>query len=226
MSSRTKIHSTKLHLFVPGKRRNLMDKTDRRRSETADSTVDTDAAQLFDAIASDDAEAFRRFFDRFAPEVLAICRRILGHADDADEVTSEVFLEIWSRRKEYDPNRSSPRTYLIMLARSRAIDRLRARSRTDVASCSRCPPEDHFQTDTPEDAAVLSELRRAAVRAVRDLDSGQREALSLAFFEGLTHQQIADRLNCPLGTVKSNIRRGLKKLQHALAQYRSEAEAR
>ncbi len=189
----------------------------RVRSEQLAEPAD-DTTRLLGAIAADDVAAFRQFYDRFAPEVLALCRRVLGRHEDAEDVTSEVFWEMWERRKEYDSRRSSPRTYLILLARSRAIDRLRSKARAPV--CFERAPEEHTQTDTPLQAAVSAERRQAAVQAVDLLNDAQREALLLAFFHGLSHREIAARLDSPLGTVKSNIRKGLQKLQHVLREFR------
>ena len=160
------------------------------------------------------------FFHLFAPEVLALCKRVLQRHEDAEDVTSEVFWEMWRRRKDYDSRRSSPRTYLIMLARSRAIDRLRSTTRSPVSV--ECASETHAHTDTPLKAAASAELRRAATQAVNLLTDDQRDALSLAFFHGLSHKEIAAYLDRPLGTVKSHIRKGLQSLRYALQEFQSE----
>jgi RNA polymerase sigma-70 factor (ECF subfamily) len=176
---------------------------------------------LVDRMVRGNLDAFRELFRRHEAEVVALCYRILGNLADAEEVASEVFLELWERRDRFDAARATIRTYLLLLARSRAIDRWRAsageRSRT-VASNDSINEQCMRPSDTmsPPQQLVQAEMEQLAVCELSQLEKPQRLALELAFFDGLTHAQIADRLALPLGTVKSHIRRGLANLRAAL----------
>ena len=186
-----------------------------------------DDAQLMQRIAERDVEAFRMFYRRHSSAAMALCVRVLGNRADAEEVLADVFFELWEKSANYDPSKAAPATYLMILARSRAIDQLRRRGRGPVlrplgtgpehtlhpaeTACSPGPgPADSFQ----------SEELRALVRGVlSQLDSKRREAMELAYYEGLTHREIAERLEMPLGTVKSNIRTAMTLLRNALRQH-------
>ena len=179
-------------------------------------------AELADQLTKGNAEAFRQLFRRYSPEVVALCQRILGNRQDAEDVASEVFFELWVKRERYDASRSSLRGYLMLLARTRSIDRHRSRKRTNV-SVTTHRPDDVEMADAsngdPMEVATSSELQQIAVNALHDLAPLQRETLDLAFFEGLSHAQIASRLDLPLGTVKSHIRRGLARLRKAFTDH-------
>ena len=176
---------------------------------------------LMAAVRCGDRRAFRALYDRFAPEVLALCERILHHRADAEDAVADVFWEVWQRRDRYDASRGGARPYLMTLARSRAIDRLRsqaARPEARTEGARRTPEQDELTGTmaSPEDSAAYAELKVRVAAALAELDARQREAMELAYYEGLSHQQIAERLTAPLGTVKTHIRKGLAKLRFAL----------
>lgn len=175
-----------------------------------------------EAFLSGDLSAFRGFFRRHAAEVLAVCNRILRDWQEAEDVVSDVFLELWNKRDRYDRSRATPRAYVLMVARSRAIDRYRAKSRNRRATVPITAKHDSEKammvSDNPHDAIEKGESRKQASLALAELDQPQRAALELSFYEGLSHAQIASRLDLPLGTVKSHIRRGLIKLRHVMEQ--------
>jgi RNA polymerase sigma-70 factor, ECF subfamily len=176
---------------------------------------------LLAAVRCGDRRAFRALYDQFAPEVLALCERILHHRADAEDAVADVFWEIWQRRDRYDASRGGARPYLMTLARSRAIDRLRsqaARPEARTEGARRTPEQDELTGTmaSPEDSAAYAELKIRVAAALAELDARQREAMELAYYEGLSHQQIAERLTAPLGTVKTHIRKGLAKLRFAL----------
>lgn len=178
-------------------------------------------ADLFAAVRLGDRRAFRALYDRFGAEVLALCERILHHRADAEDAVADVFWEVWQRRDRYDAARGGARQYLMTLARSRAIDRLRsqaARPEAKAEGARRLHPRDELTalTDSPEDSATHAELRARIAAAFAELDERQRAAMELAYYEGLSHQQIAERLSAPLGTIKTHIRKGLNKLRYAL----------
>lgn len=178
-------------------------------------------ADLFAAVRLGDRRAFRALYDRFGAEVLALCERILHHRADAEDAVADIFWEVWQRRDRYDAARGGGRQYLMTLARSRAIDRLRsqsARPESKAEGGRRLQSRDELSApaDSPEDSATHAELKARIAAAFAELDGRQRAAMELAYYEGLSHQQIADRLAAPLGTVKTHIRKGLNKLRYAL----------
>jgi RNA polymerase sigma-70 factor (ECF subfamily) len=174
---------------------------------------------LVGRISAGDQQAFARFFDLHSPAVLGLLFRILGGRGEAEEVLQEVFLQVWQQADRYEPGRSTARGWLLMLARSRALDRLRrveARSRREHEAVSDAA---YPKVASPVGTEMLeSAERRERINAALNLLSAeQRKCIELAFFEGLTHSQIAEQLAAPLGTVKSRILLGMNKLRHALS---------
>ena len=185
-----------------------------------------DDADLIEDICTGNLESFRELFQRYAPDVLAVCNRILRNQQDAEDVVSDLFFEFWSRRDAFDPSRTTVRRFLLMMARSRAIDRYRARSRKNApfGNVSSSDPAIHEAiggTLAPCELLAKVECEEAAVKKLRELDPTEQESLTLVFYEGLSHSQIAERLNLPLGTVKSKIRRGLARLRLSVQAARS-----
>jgi RNA polymerase sigma-70 factor, ECF subfamily len=169
---------------------------------------------LMGRIGSGDQEAFARLFDLHAPVVLGLLQRILGVRSEAEEVLQEVFLQAWTQADRYDAARSTPRGWILMLARSRALDRIRRRE----AQRRREETLDRAELTPPVGTERLEAVERRNLihSALGLLSPDQRRCIELAFFEGLTHSQIADRLAAPLGTVKSRILLGMNKLRQAL----------
>jgi len=189
---------------------------------TSPTTIDAAHAEdilLMGRVAARDQQAFARLFDRHAPIVLGVLTRLLGDRALGEEILQEAFLQAWQQAERYQPALASPRGWLLMMARSRALDRLRSRSAQQRR-------EDEVMRDVPAAAeptgtAVIEadERRRHVVEALGALPPEQRECVELAFFGGLTHTQIAERLQAPLGTVKSRILLGMNKLRQSLASY-------
>jgi RNA polymerase sigma-70 factor (ECF subfamily) len=183
------------------------------------------SAALVAAIAAGDRDAFSRFYDLTAPVAFGLIRRVLRDPEAAADVLQEVFWQIWQEAARYDPSRGSPEAWVVMRAKTRAIDRLRSmrrRERTFVA-----PVEDSVATrrgdGQPPDPAVVAEDREVVRTALAQLPEAQRRVIELAFFEGLTQSEIATRLGEPLGTVKTRARLGLDRLRAALAGERLSA---
>lgn len=163
-------------------------------------------------------EALAALHDRHAPHLLALARRILGHAGEADDVVQEVFVHVWNNASRYDSSRSSVSTWLVLLTRSRAIDRLRHRQvvdRSHEAAQRAAPPSDHASPDGVE-AVFTRERRERVQRELENLPPEQRQVLEMAFYEGLSQAEIAARADLPLGTVKTRTLLGMKKLRSAL----------
>ena len=168
-------------------------------------------------------EAVSRLYDRHAPMLLALARRILGSTADAEEVLQEVFLHVWNQSGRYDPARSSVATWLVLLTRSRAIDRLRHRQvveRThEPAHAAGAADGADLPRDTSPDGPDAVFIRERRERVRRELDSlppEQRQVLEMAFYDGLSQSEIAARAGLPLGTVKTRTLLAMKKLRNAL----------
>ncbi len=169
-------------------------------------------------IAGGDREAFSALFERHAPLVLGVLTRMLGRRDEAEEVLQEAFLQAWDRAGSYNPRRATPRGWLLLLSRSRAIDRIRSRQarvrREEAVSTEAAWRADVDPVGTGQLEA--SERAERVSRALTVLPEDQRRCIELAFYEGLSHSQIAAELDQPLGTVKSRILLGMRKLRDQL----------
>ncbi|HET9227888.1 MAG TPA: sigma-70 family RNA polymerase sigma factor, partial [Thermoanaerobaculia bacterium] len=161
-------------------------------------------------------EALAELYDRHAPTLLALARRILGGIggmSDAEEVLQEVFLHVWNNAGKYDAARSSVSTWLVLIVRSRAIDRLRNRKVVERVheAAHQEEPAGHASPEAVE--SVLLRERRQRVKAEMDkLPPEQRQVVEMAFFEGLSQSEIAERTGQPLGTVKTRTLLAMKKL--------------
>jgi len=172
--------------------------------------------------AAGNTRALASLYDETCSLVYGIALRILRNEADAEEITSDVYSQVWRNASSFDGTRGSVNAWLTMLARSRSIDRLRSRARArkeetlDLAVNVPCAGE------TPERASWLGQQRSIVRRALETLSPEQREAIELAYFSGLTQTELAERLQQPLGTIKTRIRLGMIKLRERL-QYASEA---
>lgn len=175
-------------------------------------------ALLLSRIARGDEAALADLYDRLSGVTLAVLTRIVGSAGDAEEVLQEVFLQVWRQAPTYDANRASARSWVLLLARSRGLDRLKS------AAARRRREEEVTRQDgvvvPPRGSARLEQQERSRqVReALASLPAEQRRAVELAFFDGLTHVEISAHLGEPLGTIKSRILLGLRKLRLALGE--------
>jgi RNA polymerase sigma-70 factor, ECF subfamily len=172
-------------------------------------------------VESRDADALAALYDRHGGRLLGLAQRILGAGGEAEEVVQEVFLFAWRSAGSFDPSRGNVLTWLMIVTRSRAIDRLRARkpaARPEIRSLeevTEAPPA----ADDVEAASASRQWEGICRAAVSSLPDDQRRALELAYFEGLTHQEIAERTGSPLGTVKTRVRLGLMKLRERMRPY-------
>ena len=168
-----------------------------------------------------DAEALAHLYDRHAGRLLGLAQRILGDTGEAEEVLQEVFLYAWDAAATFDPSRGPVLAWLLVATRSRSIDRLR--SRRSGKSGGTVGLEEVPETASGEDVeadAAGREWETHCRAAIGELPQDQRRALELAYFEGLTHQEIAERTATPLGTVKTRVRLGLMKLRERIRPYR------
>jgi len=170
---------------------------------------------LVSRVAERDDEALAAIYAAHAPGVLALARRILKSGERAEDVVQEIFVRLWDNPEQFDPERGSVRSFLLLQARTRSLDLLRAegarrrREQSDVAG--------EAEVATPE-LAVIAEAEVGQVRrAIERLNAPEREAIELAFFGGLTYREVAEVLGDPEGTVKSRIRIGLQRMRRSMA---------
>jgi len=185
---------------------------------TARPEQDESDAALLVAVSRGDEAAFAALYDRYSPILLGLLLRILRSRAEAEDVLQEVFIQVWRQAGQFDPARGRPFTWLVTLARSRAIDRLRAvesRERAAQRSAEEARPE-AATAETADDAAARSEQAEIVRRALAELPEEQRRALLLAYLDGMSQSEIAARTGQPLGTVKTRTRAGLRKLSELL----------
>jgi RNA polymerase sigma-70 factor (ECF subfamily) len=174
-------------------------------------------ANLLNAIARQDEQALASLYDRYRLILFGLLMRILRSREEAEDVLQEVFLQVWRRASDFDPQRGRPFTWLVTLARSRAIDRLRQLGSRERVASSVIEFAGEGIVDAAENT-FRSEQRQLVAAALTELSEEQRRALTLAYFEGLTQAEIAERLRSPLGTVKTRMRSGMIKLRELLSQ--------
>lgn len=179
------------------------------------------AAQLVTlvrAMARGDADALALLYDTTSQLVYSVTRRVLRNDADADEVTADVYERAWRFAAAYDPGRGSVDAWLVVMARSRAIDRLRAR-RARAAECAvPARVEPAWEGPSPAEGLEVAEARRRVHGALEHVPAAERELILLAFFGGHTHSALAALTGLPLGTVKTRIRQGLLRLRRALEE--------
>ncbi len=179
-------------------------------------------ASLLDQIAAGDREAFAQLYDRFSSPLYSAALHILQDATEAQDVVHDAFVTLWEKAATYERSRGSAFSWAVTLVRNRAIDRVRMRRRRAELLAGSAPEDlgygDGHDTSGADEAAVHSDEARLVRAAVATLPAEQQRALELAFFGGLTQEEIARKLSEPLGTVKARIRRGLLKLRETLSQ--------
>ena len=180
------------------------------------SSRDQDWAALIDKIADGDQSALTTLYDSTSRLVFGLILRVVSDRATAEEVLLDVYTQIWRQAGSYDRKRGAPLAWMMTIARTRGIDRLRS-SKADL---TREPLETSGEvtatTPSPEDASVASERGRLVRSALDTLSAEQREVIELAYYSGLSHSEIALRLNQPLGTVKTRTRLGMMKLRDTL----------
>lgn len=170
--------------------------------------------ELVLAMAGGDNEALGIVYDRHGALLLATAARILGSQREAEDLVHDVLLEAWQKADDYDRTRGSVRTWLLIRLRSRALDRRRRSGRTRIETMEARHLEDLLPARAEDPGRSLDDAR--VRRAVDGLPDPQRLVLELAYFEGLSATEIAERLEIPVGTVKSRTAAGLAKLRTAL----------
>ncbi len=176
---------------------------------------------LIERTGRGDQDAFGSLYDQSSPRVYGLALRILGDFAVAEEVTLDVYVQVWQQAKAYDASRGTPMGWLVTLTRSRAIDRMRSGAATRAAqeplgTVEMMPSPD----EDPEQTASGRERRQFIQQALSALAPEQRQVIELAYFSGLSQTEIAAKLNLALGTVKTRIRLGMVKLREQLSLYK------
>ena len=178
-----------------------------------------DDKKLIRAIVERNQEAVAELYDRFSSLLMALAYRILGNPQDAEEILQETFLQVWNQAGRYDPKRSSVSTWLVLIARSRAIDRLRSRQvQTRTVTAAQQEKPDSHTSPTGVGNVLLQERRQRLGEEMSRLPAEQRQVLELAFYGGSTQSEIAERTGIPWGTVKTRTLLAMKKLRAALKE--------
>lgn len=178
-----------------------------------------DLQPLLARVALGDRVAFRHLYELSAPSLFGVALRILKQRDEAEDVLQEVFVIIWKRAATYSASISQPMTWLTAIARNRALDQLRSRVRHQADSLDD-DNDNHVDIadDGPSPMALLEQAANAL--QVRDclaaIDGSQRQCLALAYYQGLSHSEVAAHLGAPIGSVKVWLRRGLDKIKRCL----------
>ena len=176
---------------------------------------------LMERLTYQDLTAFRTLYNRYSSLVYSASLRVLRDAGLAEDMVQEIFLRIWRKPESYVATRGKFATWLTSVTRNRAVDAIRSRNRRyrhETAS----PEEQEWdvpgdERDDPALTAEMSDQRRMILKALSGLPAEQRKVIELAYFGGLTQQEISEKLDQPLGTVKTRIRLGMQKLKMALS---------
>ena len=174
--------------------------------------------ELLRRISSQDRGAFAEFYDRHSLLMFSVASRILNEPSDAEDVMQEAFVQIWEKAKSFDPKLGKAASWAAILVRNKAIDRIRSSQRR-TRMAQEAGPELAFaatSTDSANEAIHGAEKARLIQTAIVELPAEQRRAIEMAYFSGLTHIEISEKLQEPLGTIKARIRRGLLKLREQL----------
>jgi RNA polymerase sigma-70 factor (ECF subfamily) len=167
--------------------------------------------RCIERIADGQSQALEELYDRYAPLVFSVVRKILRREEDAEEALQDTWLQLWRKPQAYDPKRGSLAAWLVTVGRSRALDLYRSRASRQRAEETQ-PPADSVPLENPSSSAESQELRERMAAGWQSLEPQHRQVLELAFWGGLSQSEIAERTGSPLGTIKSWMRQGMKRL--------------
>jgi RNA polymerase sigma-70 factor (ECF subfamily) len=189
--------------------------------ETMQEAVEELQTELLRRIATRDCGALGEFYDQTARPLFSLACQMLGNAGEAEEVIQDVFVQIWTKAGAFDAAKGRPFHWALSITRNRSIDRLRARQRRSRVMVDLDGDQALEQMAEPpaDEASLMNEDATEIRSAVDGLPQDQRQAIKMAFFGGMTHQEIAETLSEPLGTIKARIRRGMLKLREVLRNY-------
>jgi RNA polymerase sigma-70 factor, ECF subfamily len=176
--------------------------------------------ELLQRTARGDRAAFRRVYELTSAHLLGVALRILGRQQAAEDVLQDAFVSVWKNAASYDPTVAQPMTWLITIVRNRTLDVLRAEGRRNETALD--TDDDSAPADVADSAPGPLQLLSKATESMRikgcmdSLDASLRQSLALAYYQGLSHAEVAEQMACPLGSVKTWIRKGLAQLKNCL----------
>jgi RNA polymerase sigma-70 factor, ECF subfamily len=181
---------------------------------------------LMQAIQAEDPDALAQLYDRYNGILKALILRVVHNEAEADDLLQEIFMEIWNQAKNFSAQKGKPLGWMVTLARRRAIDGLRkkqayARAEERLQSETEQQP-DAWVHNATEEAIILGDTRVLMRKVIDGLPPAQQQAIDLAFFQGMSQREIAAKTNTPLGTVKTRLELGLKKIYDGLKELRDE----
>src|SRR3954469_9067002 len=181
---------------------------------------------LMRGIQNEDPEALSKLYDRYNGILKALILRVIHNESEADDLLQEIFMEIWNQAKNFSAHKGKPLGWMVTLARRRAIDGLRkkqayARAEERLQSETEQQPDAWVHNSTAEEI-TFGDTRVLVRRVINTLPPAQQEAINLAFFRGMSQREIAANTNTPLGTVKTRLELGLKKIYDGLKELRDE----
>ena len=179
--------------------------------------------ELIDRIKSGDKEALREIYSRFSQAVYNLAFRMLRDREDAEEVVQEIFLQVWNKAHTYERSRAAVSTWIINIARSRSIDKLRTLGYRDK-NTELDEEKLNSNTDFSRILEEKEEKQNVIQKALNELPENQKSVIELVYFEGFTHVEAADKLNEPVGTIKTRLRLGVIKLREKIGPYIRELE--
>ena len=181
---------------------------------------------LMQAIQAEDPDALAQLYDRYNGILKALILRVVHNEAEADDLLQEIFMEIWNQAKNFSAQKGKPLGWMVTLARRRAIDGLRkkqayARAEERLQNETEQQP-DAWVHNATEEAIVLGDTRVLMRKVIAGLPPAQQQAIDLAFFQGMSQREIAAKTNTPLGTVKTRLELGLKKIYDGLKELKDE----
>jgi len=186
----------------------------------AESRVHKDERELMVRVSNGDPAALEILYDRYSATVCGLAMRIAANRAEAEEITLETFSQLWKQAARFDPARGSLASWLFMMARNRALDRVRSRgSNADTIAYAVPRVNDRVLPDSPERDSREDPRRQAVRHTLAELSASHREALEMAYYGGLSYSEIAARTGEPLGTIKFRIAQGLMKLRAVSAKF-------
>src|SRR5436190_19269934 len=182
--------------------------------------------ELMHGVQAEDPEALSALYDRYTGILKALILRVIHNEAEADDLLQEIFIEIWNQAKNFSEQKGKPLGWMVTLARRRAIDGLR-KKQAYVRAGERLQNETEQQPEAwvhnaTEEENVLSDMRVRSRKVISSLPPAQQQAIDLAFFKGMSQREIAAKTNTPLGTVKTRLELGLKKIYDGLKELRDE----
>ena len=172
--------------------------------------------ELISRMVQGDQAALSLLYDRYARVMYSLSFKMLGSVEEAEEVVLDVFAKAWRTAARYDANRSRVDSWLFLMTRSRSLDRLRQRQRQAKVVEAATNTAQVSSFDMPDDALLIAERRSVVTKALAELSEEQRVVIELAYYKGLSQSEIAKQTGLALGTVKTRVRLGLRKLKQAL----------